>query len=153
MGGFIIVVLIIDCLNQRIFFTIILKKALTIKLGSAIIKLQSKLCKILYEVITVDKEEILKRAQTESVDEGLENARSKSNAYGIMAFLIVYIVITIFNLIKHKSNDIPTIFFMAYLAAESIPEYIFTKKKIFLITSVASGIAAVLDLILYMTGA
>ena len=101
----------------------------------------------------MDKKEILEKAQTESVDEGLEHAKNKGNAWGVAAFLAVYVVVTVFNSIKDKPNDIPTIFFMAYLAAESIPEYIFTKKKIFLVTSVAAGIAAVLDLILYMTGA
>lgn len=126
---------------------------LTIKLGSAIMKLQRKLCKITCEVITVDKKEILEKAQKESDDEGLQNARNKGRAWGVIAFTAVYVIITIFNFVKDNPNNIPSLFFMAYIAAESIPEFIFTKKKIFLFTSICAGIAAILNLIQYMTGA
>lgn len=126
---------------------------LTIKLGSAIMKLQGKLCKILCEVIAVDKAKILEKAQKESDDEGLQNARNKGRAWGVVAFTAVYVIITIFNFVKDNPNNIPSLFFMAYIAAESIPEFIFTKKKIFLFTSICAGIAAILNLIQYMTGA
>lgn len=126
---------------------------LTIKLGSAIMKLQRKLCKILCEVIAVDKAKILEKAQKESDDEGLQNAGNKGRAWGVVAFTAVYVIITIFNFVKDNPNNIPSLFFMAYLAAESIPEFIFTKKKIFLFTSICAGIAAILNLIQYMTGA
>lgn len=126
---------------------------LTIKLGSAIMKLQRKLCKILCEVIAVDKAKILEKAQKESDDEGLQNARNKGRAWGVVAFTAVYVIITIFNFVKDNPNNIPSLFFMAYIAAESIPEFIFTKKKIFLFTSICAGIAAILNLIQYMTGA
>lgn len=126
---------------------------LTIKLGSAIMKLQRKLCKILCEVITVDKKEILEKAQKESDDEGLQNARNKGRAWGVVAFTAVYVIVTIFNFVKDNPNNIPSLFFMAYIAAESIPEFIFTKKKIFLFTSICAGIAAILNLMQYMTGA
>lgn len=116
-------------------------------------KLQRKLCKILCEVITVDKKEILEKAQKESDDEGLQNARNKGRAWGVIAFTAVYVIITIFNYVKNNPNDVPSIFFMAYFAAESIPEFIFTKKKIFLFTSICTGISAILNLIHYMTGA
>lgn len=126
---------------------------LTIKLGSDIMKLQRKLCKIICEVITVDKKKILEKAQKESDDEGLQNARNKGRAWGVVAFTAVYVIITIFNFVKDNPNNIPSLFFMAYIAAESIPEFIFTKKKIFLFTSICAGIAAILNLIQYMTGA
>lgn len=126
---------------------------LTIKLGSDIMKLQRKLCKILCEVITVDKKEILEKAQKESDDEGLQNARNKGRAWGVLAFTAVYVIITIFNFVKDNPNNIPSLFFMAYIAAESIPEFIFTKKKIFLFNSICAGIVAILNLIQYMTGA
>lgn len=126
---------------------------LTIKLDSDIMKLQIKLCKILCEVIAVYKKEILEKAQKESDDEGLQNARNKGRAWGVVAFTAVYVIITIFNFVKDNPNNIPSLFFMAYIAAESIPEFIFTKKKIFLFTSICAGIAAILNLIQYMTGA
>ena len=126
---------------------------LTIKLGSDIMNLQRKLCKILCEVITVDKAKILEKAQKESDDEGLQNARNKGRVWGVVAFTAVYVIITIFNFVKDNPNNIPSLFFMAYIAAESIPEFIFTKKKIFLFTSICAGIAAILNLIQYMTGA
>lgn len=126
---------------------------LTIKLGSDIMKLQRKLCKILCEVIAVDKKKILEKAQKESDDEGLQNARNKGRAWGVVAFTAVYVIVTIFNFVKDNPNNIPSLFFMAYIAAESIPEFIFTKKKIFLFTSICAGISAILNLIHYMTGA
>lgn len=101
----------------------------------------------------MDKKEILEKAQKESDDEGLQNARNKGRAWGVLAFTVVYVIITIFNSVKDNPNNIPSIFFMAYIAAESIPEFIFTKKKIFLFTSICAGIAAILNLIQYMTGA
>lgn len=126
---------------------------LTIKLGSDIMKLQRKLCKITCEVIAVYKKEILEKAQKESDDEGLQNAGNKGRVWGVVAFTAVYVIVTIFNSVKDNPNNIPSLFFMAYLAAESIPEFIFTKKKIFLFTSICAGIAAILNLIQYMTGA
>ncbi|MDD7331420.1 DUF6442 family protein [Eubacterium sp.] len=101
----------------------------------------------------MDKAKILEKAQKESDDEGLQNAGNKGRAWGVVAFTAVYVIITIFNFVKDNPNNIPSLFFMAYLAAESIPEFIFTKKKIFLFTSICAGIAAILNLIQYMTGA
>lgn len=101
----------------------------------------------------MDKREILEKAQKESDDEGLQNARNKGRAWGVLAFTAVYVIITIFNCVKNNPNNIPSLFFMAYLAAESIPEFIFTKKKIYLFTSICAGISAILNLIYYMTGA
>lgn len=98
----------------------------------------------------MDRNEILEKAQAESFDEGLENVQNNGRKWGVAAFVVVYIVITIFNMIKDKPNDIATIFLMAYLAAESIPEYIFTKKKIYIFTAIAAAIAAVITMINYM---
>ena len=100
----------------------------------------------------MDKKEILEKAQTESVDEGLENAQNKGRLWGVGAFILVYVAVTIFNSIKNRSNDLPSTFMMAYIAAESIPEYIFTKKKIYIFTAVFGAIAAIISLISYITG-
>ena len=100
----------------------------------------------------MDKREILEKAQAESADEGLEHAQNRGRIWGVAAFMSVYIVITIFKIIKDKPNDIATMFFMAYLSAESIPEYIFTKKKIFLVTAILGAPTAILNMILYITG-
>ena len=82
---------------------------LTIKLGSDIMKLQRKLCKIICEMITVDKKEILEKAQKDSDDEGLQNARNKGRAWGVVAFMAVYVIVTIFNFVKDNPNDVPSI--------------------------------------------
>ena len=100
----------------------------------------------------MNKKEILEKAQAESVDEGLENAQNKGRVWGVAAFMIVYIVITIFNIIKDKPNELASMFLMAYLAAESIPEYMFTKRKISLWTAIISALAAILNLINYIMG-
>ena len=100
----------------------------------------------------MDKKEILEKAQAESVDEGMNNAQNKGRLWGVTAFTIVYFAITIFNNVKGKPNDLANIFFMTYLAAESIPEYIFTKKKIYIFTATFGAIAAIISLIIYITG-
>ena len=100
----------------------------------------------------MDKKEILEKAQAESVDEGLKNAQNKGRAWSVTVFVIVYFAITIFNNVKDRPNDLANMFFMAYLAAESIPEYIFTKKKIYIFTAIFGAIAAIISLIYYIVG-
>ena len=100
----------------------------------------------------MDKKEILEKAQAESVDEGLKNAQNKGRMWGVAAFVIVYFAITIFNNISGRSNDLANMFFTAYLAAESIPEYIFTKKKIYIFTAIFGAVAAIISLIYYIAG-
>lgn len=41
----------------------------------------------------MDKKEILEKAQTESVDEGLENAQNKGRIWGVGAFILVYVAV------------------------------------------------------------
>lgn len=94
----------------------------------------------------------MEKAQTESVDEGLENAQNKVRIWGVGTFILVYVAVTIFNSIKNRSNDLPSTFLMAYFAAESITEYMFTKKKIYIFTAVFGAIAAIISLISYITG-
>lgn len=77
----------------------------------------------------MDKKEILEKAQCENDDEGLKNARIKGQKWGVAAFSVVFVIVVVLNTIKDRSNDIPFMFYMAYLAAESVPEFIFTKKK------------------------
>lgn len=100
----------------------------------------------------MDKKEILEKAQIENDDEGLKNARIKGQKWGIAAFSAVFVIVVVLNTIKDRSNDIPFMFYMAYLAAESVPEFIFTKKKIYLFNAVCGGIAAMLILVTYIIG-
>ena len=100
----------------------------------------------------MDKKEILEKAQIESVDEGMENAKNKGRIWGVAAFLLVYYAVTIFNNIKDKPNDIPNMFLMAYLAAESIPEYIFTKKKIYIFIAISGALAMIVTMVKYFLG-
>lgn len=100
----------------------------------------------------MNKKEILEKAQAEAADEGFENAQNKGRAWGVAAFTIVYIAITIFNAVTGKPNSLAACFFMTYLAAESIPAYMFTKKKIYLFTAIISAIAAIISLLNYIMG-
>lgn len=100
----------------------------------------------------MDKKEILDKARREDDDEGVKNAQNKGRLWGVSAFLLLYVIVSVFNMINNKSNDFATMFFTAYIAAESIPEYIFTKKKIYLFAAIILGIATVISLIKYLTG-
>lgn len=76
----------------------------------------------------------------------------KGQKWGVAAFSAVFVIVVILNTIKDRSNDIPFMFYMAYLAAESVPEFIFTKKKLYLFNAVCGGIAAMLILVKYIIG-
>ncbi len=100
----------------------------------------------------MDKKEILQKAQKTNEDEGVENAKNKGRLFGVTAFFAVYVVITVLNAIKDKPNDIASLLFMTYIAAESIPQYTFTKKKIYIVTAILGVVAAMLIFIKYIVG-
>lgn len=100
----------------------------------------------------MDKNDVLDKARHEGNDEGMKHAKNKGRAWGVAAFTAVYVIISIFNLITDKPNDIENLFYTAYISAESFPEFLFTKKKIFLFTAVFGAVVTVVGLINYMTG-
>ncbi len=95
----------------------------------------------------MDKETILAKSRKEKNDEGMIIAENRGRKLGISVFCGFYVVITVFNLFTDQPNNIPTAMFWAYIAAEALPKYRFTKSKTYLITSIAAFIAALASLL------
>lgn len=91
----------------------------------------------------MNKEEILAKSRLEQNDEGIIQAEHRGRKYGLVAFSIVFIIITFVNLFKGQSNYGPMAMFWAFLAAESYPKYKFTNQKAYLISTIAGTIASI----------
>lgn len=95
----------------------------------------------------MNREEILARSRNERADEGELHARRRGMAIGIIAMVLVYLLI----FILYTAADIPTSGISAilwtYMAANAIPRYRFTKRKLDLVVLICCGLAAVASLI------
>ena len=111
--------------------------------------LHSKLGKRI-EGIEMDKEEVLRKSRASLEDEGEQAADTKGKLWGSLAFLCVNAFIMLFNLWQGRDNDVPLALFLAYIAAEAYPRYRFTRRKIYLLTTIAGGLASLLRIVLYM---
>ena len=92
------------------------------------------------------REEILDKSRKENNDEGLTAAEHKGRFLGIQVLCIVFIFVVICNLISGQNSYGPMAMFWAYVAAEAFPKYRFTKKKTFLVATVACATATVANL-------
>lgn len=98
----------------------------------------------------MNKEEILSKSRAEENDEGLRNAENTGRKIGITAFVIVEILIVIFNWFTDQPNYVPLSILWAFTAAEAYPRYEFTGKKSLLATTIIGGLAAILFLAVYI---
>ncbi len=94
----------------------------------------------------MNKEEILTRSRNENKDEGMSAAENKGRKIGSLVFCLVFIFITVFNLLNGQSNYAPAAMFWAFIAAESYPKYVFTKQKTYMVTTVAGAVASIASL-------
>lgn len=95
----------------------------------------------------MNKEAILEKSRKEKPDEGMLLAENRGRKLGISVFCGFYVVITVFNLFTDQSNNVPTAMFWAYIAAEALPKYQFTKNKTYLIITISGFIAALAALL------
>ena len=66
----------------------------------------------------MDKEDILKRSRREK-DEGLTYAQDRGRQYGVVGFLVLFLVIMIYNMVRGLDNSLPLTLFWAYLSCEA----------------------------------
>ncbi len=93
--------------------------------------------------IFMNKEEVLARSRKERINEGVVEAENRGRKWGYVVFSIVGIFIIIFNFINgQKSYEIMALVF-ALLEAEAYTKYLFTKQKVFFISSICGAIATV----------
>ena len=60
----------------------------------------------------MDKEDILKRSRREK-DEGLTYAQDRGRQYGVVGFLVLVLVIMIYNMVRGLDNSLPLTLFWA----------------------------------------
>ena len=89
----------------------------------------------------MDKEDILKRSRREK-DEGLTYAQDRGRQYGVVGFLVLFLVIMIYNMVRGLDNSLPLTLFWAYLSCEAAGRYFARKEKSVLATAVLAGLAS-----------
>ena len=97
----------------------------------------------------MDKEDILKRSRREK-DEGLTYAQDRGRQYGVVGFLVLFLVIMIYNMVRGLDNSLPLTLFWAYLSCEAAGRYFARKEKIVLATAVLAGLASLFSLVSYI---
>ncbi len=96
------------------------------------------------------KEEILEKSRNSKEDEGEQFIENRSRRYGVTGFMLMFIAITLFNLINNIDNHVASILFFAYVSAEAFCRYRIGKNKFFLLTTICGGGASVLGLVNYV---
>ena len=99
----------------------------------------------------MDKEDILKRSRREK-DEGLTYAQDRGRQYGVVGFLVLFLVIMIYNMVRGLDNSLPLTLFWAYLSCEAAGRYFARKEKSVLATAVLAGLASLFSLVSYILG-
>lgn len=100
----------------------------------------------------LNKAEILEKSRQIHHDEGMKNAENQGREIGFIAFSILFLFLTIFNLFYGESVTFYAIasLFWAFIAAESYGKYRFTKTKMYLISVIAGGIASLASVANYI---
>ena len=93
----------------------------------------------------MDKEDILKRSRREK-DEGLTYAQDRGRQYGVVGFLVLFLVI----MVRGLDNSLPLTLFWAYLSCEAAGRYFARKEKSVLATAVLAGLASLFSLASYI---
>ena len=97
----------------------------------------------------MDKEDILKRSRREK-DEGLTYAQDRGRQYGVVGFLVLFLVIMIYNMVRGLDNSLPLTLCWAYLSCEAAGRYFARKEKSVLATAVLAGLASLFSLVSYI---
>lgn len=98
----------------------------------------------------MNKEEILKKAQEEKEDEGVEEVRAKGLTIGYKIFAGICIFLILFNLFNGLNTyDVNTLIF-AFLAAEFYSRYKFTGEKKNKMVMILASITSIFNLVAYV---
>ncbi|MDU1127180.1 MAG: DUF6442 family protein [Clostridium sp.] len=92
------------------------------------------------------KDEILQKSRQSNNDEGIEYAENRGRKIGFIAFSILFIFIAIFNLFFGDPRTFYAIspLFWIFMAGEAYGKFCFTKKGVYLITTIAACISSIL---------
>lgn len=94
----------------------------------------------------MNKSEILQKSRQSNNDEGMEYAEDKGRKIGFIAFSILFLFIIIFNLFLGDTRIFYAVapLFWVFIAGEAYGKYCFTKGKVYIITTITSGISSIL---------
>ena len=98
------------------------------------------------------KEEILEKNRQSQEDEGIEYAENQGRKIGFIAFSLLFVFLSLFNLFFGESSTYHAIssLFWAFIAAEGYGKYHFLKRKVYLVTVIAGSIASILSVANYV---
>lgn len=99
---------------------------------------------------SINKDQILNKSRKENKDEGMEYAENRGRKLGFAAMFIFYISLITFDFFMGKINYAPLSLYCAYIAAESIPKYLFTRKKTYLVSVIGGFTSAILLFVNYV---
>jgi hypothetical protein len=90
------------------------------------------------------KEEILEMSRKSNSDEGMEYAENQGRKIGFFVFAILFVIIALFSLFTQQTGTLnaASSLFWAFMAAESYPKYRFTRKKAYLVSTIAGCVAS-----------
>ena len=94
----------------------------------------------------MNKEQILARIRAANEDEGMQQAENNGRKIGFIAFCFVFIFIILFSVFNGQHSYAPYAMFWAFMAAEAYPKYRFTKKKVYLLLTIAGSLASIASL-------
>ena len=102
----------------------------------------------------MNKEEILKKAQSENKDECEEFVKYKSSYWGNSGLFIVTVILLVFNFVQGQElfnhAIISTAF--AYVAFEALGKFFTVKDKSSIVPAVLTIILCIINLVKYMNG-
>lgn len=92
----------------------------------------------------MDKNEILEMSRKSKNDEGMEHAENQGRKIGLAVFGVLFAFMAVFSLFFWQVGTLYAVssLFWAFLAAEAYAKYRFTKKKVYLASTIAAGIAS-----------
>lgn len=90
-------------------------------------------------------------SRRENDDEGLHIIENEGRKLGIAIFACIWLLIVCVHFLYGQSNDGLLAMFWAFIAAEAIPKYRFTQKKMHLKIAITSSLLSLLFLWAYLS--
>ena len=100
----------------------------------------------------MDKNEILEKSRKENPlhDEGVLHARDKGRQWGVLGFLALCVAVQIYHLVLGLDNSLPMVFFLGYVACESLGQYRVRQEKHLLVVGCLGAVGSLLSLASYV---
>lgn len=100
----------------------------------------------------MDKNEILEKSRKENQirDEGVLHAQEKGRQWGVLGFLALCVAVQVYHLALGLDNSLPLVFFLGYVACESLGRYQARREKHLLVTGCLGALGALAAILSYI---